>query len=60
MTTNREKTGGKRLARMLGGGKITKPYQFIDTYNQRTVDDMAGTILTGVDFRNMYYVTVEK
>lgn len=54
------KTGGKRLAKMLGGGKITKPYQYIDTYNQRVIDNEAGTILTGIDFRNMYYVTVKE
>jgi hypothetical protein len=52
------KTGGKRLAKMISGGVIDRPWLFIDTYNQRVLYDETGTILTGIDFRNMYYVTV--
>ncbi len=53
----KKKTGGKRLAKMLQDGKITRPYLWIDTYNQ-VVSDIAGTICCGVDFRNEHYVTV--
>lgn len=38
--------------------KVNKPYLFIDTYNQRTIDNIAGTILVGIDFRNMHYISV--
>jgi len=51
------KTGGKRLAATIEKGVIAfKSGQWIDTYNMAS-SDIAGTILTGVDFRNMYYVT---
>ena len=51
------KTGGKRLADTIANGVIAfKSGQWIDTYN-KTSSAIAGTILTGVDFRNMYYVT---
>lgn len=39
-------------------GKIDRPYLFIDTYNQRVLDNVCGTVLTGIDFRNMYYISV--
>lgn len=38
--------------------KINRPYLFIDTYNQRVIDNLSGTILVGIDFRNMTYVSV--
>lgn len=38
--------------------KINRPYLFIDTYNQRVIDNISGTILVGIDFRNMTYVSV--
>lgn len=50
------KTGGVRLQRMMH--KINRPYLFIDTYNQRVIDNISGTILVGIDFRNMTYVSV--
>lgn len=51
------KTGGKRLAVTIEKGVIAfRNGQWIDTYNMAS-SDIAGTILTGVDFRNMYYVT---
>lgn len=53
---NKIKTGGVRLQRMIH--KVNKPYLFIDTYNQRVIDNISGTVLTGIDFRNMYYVSV--
>lgn len=54
---NRVKTGGGvRLMRMID--KIDRPYLFIDTYNQRVLENISGTILTGIDFRNMYYISV--
>lgn len=59
MNMNREKTGGKRLAKMLGGGKITRPFLWIDTYNQIT-NDIAGTIKARIDGNCMYFVSVEE
>ena len=50
------KTGGKRLLETIEKGIPFKSGLWIDTYN-RTSSTIAGTILTGVDFRNMYYVT---
>lgn len=52
------KTGGIRLAQMIRDNKI--PYRggvWIDTYNQTIDEDIAGTILCGIDFRGMHYVT---
>ena len=54
------KTGGKRLARLIRGGAINRPYLWIDTYNQCVRDNVCGTIMMGVDFRNMYYVSVPR
>ena len=52
------KTGGKRLEKMLREGKIPcRGGVWIDTYNQTTDKDIAGTILCGIDFRCMHYVT---
>jgi hypothetical protein len=51
-------TGGKRLAKMLEDGKVTKPYQWVDAYNQ-SVSDIAGTITCGIDFRCQHFITVE-
>ena len=53
---NKIKTGGVRLQRMIN--KVDRPYLFIDTYNQRVLEKISGTILTGIDFRNMYYISV--
>lgn len=53
----KHKTGGKRLEETIDRGVIAfRNGQWIDTYN-KTSSEIAGTILTGVDFRNMYYVT---
>ena len=52
------KTGGVRLEKLVDSGKL--PFRggiFLDTYNQRYCEGFSGTILTGIDFRNMYYVT---
>ena len=55
------KTGGKRLEKMLREGKIPcRGGVWIDTYNQTTDEDTAGTICCGVDFRNEIYVTDER
>lgn len=57
MKKQREKTGGIRLQETIDKGVIKfKNGQWIDTYNKQS-SDIAGTILTGIDFRNMYYVT---
>ena len=53
----REKTGGVRLASMLRGGQIDRPYLWIDTYNQ-CVNDIAGTIKARIDGNCMYFVSV--
>lgn len=53
----KHKTGGRRLQETIDKGVIAfKSGQWIDTYNMVS-SSIAGTILTGVDFRNMYYVT---
>ena len=52
----KHKTGGKRLMETIERGLPMRNGLWIDTYN-KTWSDIAGTILTGVDFRNMYYVT---
>ena len=53
----KHKTGGKRLEETIDRGVIAfRNGQWIDTYN-KTSSEIAGTILTGVDFRNMYYIT---
>ena len=44
---------------MLGGGKITRPFLWIDTYNQIT-NDIAGTIKARIDGNCMYFVSVEE
>lgn len=38
--------------------KVDRPWLFIDTYNQCVRDNIAGTILIGIDFRNMHYISV--
>lgn len=53
----RKKTGGVRLARMIRGGQVNKPYLWIDTYNQRT-SNIAGTIKARIDSNCMYFVSV--
>lgn len=52
---NKEKTGGVRMRSMLC--KVTKPYLWIDTYNQ-CVNDIAGTIKARIDSNCMYFVSV--
>ena len=53
----KHKTGGRRLEETIDRGVIAfRNGQWIDTYN-KTSSEIAGTILTGVDFRNMYYIT---
>ncbi len=53
----RIKTGGSRLAATIEKGVVLfKDGQWIDTYNQVS-SNIAGTILTGIDFRCMHYVT---
>lgn len=57
LTSERVKTGGIRLKKLLDSGKV--PFKngiYLDTYNCKC-SSIAGTILTGIDFRNMYYVT---
>lgn len=56
---SREKTGGVRLEKMLRGGQISKPYLWIDTYNQ-CVNEIAGTIKARIDSNCMYFVSVEE
>ena len=57
-STNLMKTGGKRLEKMLRENKIPrKSGVWISTYNQSINEDVAGTILCGIDFRNVHYVT---
>lgn len=57
-TMSREKTGGVRLEKMIrGGGQITRPYLWIDTYNQVT-NEIAGTIKARIDSNCMYFVSV--
>jgi hypothetical protein len=50
-------TGGERLAKMIVGGQITKPYLWIDTYNQ-CVNEVAGTIKARIDSNCMYFVSI--
>ena len=52
-------TGGKRLAKMLMGGQIRKPYLYIDTYNQLT-SEICGTIKARIDSNCMYFVSVPR
>lgn len=56
-TMSREKTGGVRLEKMIRGGQITRPYLWIDTYNQVT-NEIAGTIKARIDSNCMYFVSV--
>lgn len=56
MLKARVKTGGTRLANMIN--QVNRPFLFIDTYNQRVLYNMSGTITTGVDFRNNTYISV--
>ena len=43
--------------RWLWGGQITKPYLWIDTYNQ-CVNEVAGTIKARIDSNCMYFVSI--
>lgn len=56
---SKEKTGGVRLEKMLRGGQISEPWLWIDLYNQAT-SNIAGTILAGIDYRCLYFVSVEE
>lgn len=51
-------TGGKNLKAMIEQGKIPiKGGVCIDLYNQCVHEDFFTTILCGIDFRCMHYVT---
>ena len=46
-----------RLVQMIERGRLPiRDGQWIDTYNQITDPDCAGTLRTTVDHSNMYYV----
>lgn len=50
-----------RLVEMIARGRL--PYQagvWIDAYNQRIDTECAGTVLEGISFRNIYFVTEMK
>ena len=52
-------TGGIRLQRMIGGGKINRPMLYIDTYNQSTLHGIFGTIKARIDSNCMYFISLE-
>lgn len=52
-------TGGIRLQRMIGGGKIDRPMLYIDTYNQSTLHGIFGTIKARIDSNCMYFISLE-
>lgn len=48
-----------RLVEMIARGRLPFRGQWIDTYNQITDPDCAGTIIAGVNAKNHYYVMEE-
>ena len=51
-------TKNSRLQQMFQKGVVPcRGGVWLDCYNQKAVPDLAGTILTGVYYRNMHYVT---
>lgn len=43
---------------MIEDGKVDRPYLWIDCYSDYAVADIANTVTAGVDFRNIYFITV--
>ena len=48
-----------RLVEMIARGRLPIRGQWIDTYNQTTDPDCAGTIIAGINAKNHYYVMEE-
>ena len=46
------------MTQMIKDGKIDRPYLWIDCYSDYAVPNVANTITAGIDFRNIYYITV--